>query len=91
MAGMQVVPLGDISNQRGPAKEVVQEWLVDEGSPARFARVFTVTFGQDVGVSVRVCLVAFPRKRPTHPDRIADVAAQAVTYRPAARRVQRAR
>ena len=53
---------------------------MDKGSPARFARVLAVTFEQDVCVSVCGCLVAFPRKRPTHPDRIADVPAQVVTY-----------
>ena len=80
-----------LSGSGGFAALEVAAFLYHKGSPARFARILAVTLKQDACVTVRVCLVAFPRKHPTHRDRIADVAAEVVTYRPAARRLRRAR
>ena len=61
---------------RGPA-HTINGW--HKGLLACFARILAIMFEQDVCVSVCVCLVAFPPKRPTHPDRIADIAAQVLT------------
>ena len=76
---MMQEPMADHLTQ-GPA-HTINGW--HKGLPTCFACVLAITFEQDVCVSVRVCLVAFPPKRPTHPDRIADIAAQVLTSRPA--------